>query len=71
MEVERPSPHHLYWPQLDVDLALDSIEAPDRYPLVSRAPRGPGRKTQPAHVSERGPGYAIRHAFRNRRKTAG
>ena len=22
--VERPSPHHLYWPALDVDLAVDS-----------------------------------------------
>jgi hypothetical protein len=34
--VELPSPHHLYWPDLDVDLAVDSIEAPDRYPLMSR-----------------------------------
>ena len=36
--VERPSSNHLYWPALDVDLALDSIERPDRYPLVSRTP---------------------------------
>jgi hypothetical protein len=28
---------HLYWPELDVDLAVDSIEHPERYPLVSRA----------------------------------
>ncbi len=35
-QVERPSPHHLYWPALDVDLALDSLEHPERYPLVSR-----------------------------------
>lgn len=34
--IERPSPHHLYWPELDVDLAVESIEHPDRYPLVSR-----------------------------------
>lgn len=27
---------HLYWPDLDVDLALESIEHPDRYPLVAR-----------------------------------
>ena len=33
--VERPRPDHLYWPDLDVDLALDSIEHPERYPLVS------------------------------------
>jgi hypothetical protein len=35
--IERPSSHHLYWPMLDVDLAVDSIIHPDRYPLVSRA----------------------------------
>ena len=36
--VELPSPHHLYWPELDVDLAVDSLDHPDRYPLVSRSP---------------------------------
>lgn len=30
-------PHHLYWPDLDVDLSLESIEHPERLPLVSRA----------------------------------
>jgi hypothetical protein len=34
--IERPSHHHLYWPKLDIDLAVDSIEHPERYPLVSR-----------------------------------
>ncbi|MDP2857325.1 MAG: DUF2442 domain-containing protein [Bacillota bacterium] len=34
--VERPLPHHLYWPELDVDLHVDSIEAPERYPLVAK-----------------------------------
>jgi hypothetical protein len=33
--LERPSPEHFYWPELDVDLGLDSIERPDRYPLTS------------------------------------
>ena len=33
LEVERPHPHHLRWPTLDVDLTLESIEYPDRYPL--------------------------------------
>ena len=36
LNVSRPSPHHLYWPEIDVDLAVDSIEHPERYPLVSR-----------------------------------
>jgi hypothetical protein len=26
--------HHLYWPDLDVDLELESIESPEQYPLV-------------------------------------
>jgi hypothetical protein len=44
--VEWPSPHHLYWPDLDVDLALESIEHPERYPLVNQAP--PAKAPQPA-----------------------
>ena len=36
MAVELASPHHLYWPALDIDLAVDSLDHPDRYPLVSR-----------------------------------
>lgn len=35
--VQLPSPHHLYWPDLDIDLAVESIEHPDKYPLVSQA----------------------------------
>jgi hypothetical protein len=34
-KVERPLPHHLYWPELDVDLHVDSIDRPEAYPLVS------------------------------------
>ena len=26
---------HLYWPALDVDLSLDSLENPAKYPLVA------------------------------------
>jgi hypothetical protein len=35
--VQLPSPHHLYWPDLDIDLAVESIEHPEKYPLVSKA----------------------------------
>ena len=45
LEVESPAPDHLYWPKLDVDLHLDSLEHPERYPLVAHATR--------AGVSER------------------
>jgi len=33
--IERPAPDHLRWPDLDVDLSIDSIDHPERYPLVS------------------------------------
>jgi hypothetical protein len=39
VNVQLPSPHHLYWPELDVDLAVESIEHPERFPLVSTHPR--------------------------------
>jgi hypothetical protein len=45
-DIERPRNGHLRWPQLDVDLTLDSIENPDRYPLVSRE--------QPSKVADDG-----------------
>ena len=35
-DVERPSPHHLYWPQLDVDLAVESIRNPQAFPLIAK-----------------------------------
>jgi len=35
--VERPRTGHLRWPELDIDLTLDSIDRPEAYPLVSRA----------------------------------
>lgn len=34
--VERPQQHHLYWPDLDIDLAVESIRYPEKFPLVSR-----------------------------------
>lgn len=46
VNVELPHLGHLYWPELDVDLAVDSIEHPERYPLVSRA--RPNRRRQRA-----------------------
>lgn len=27
---------HLYWPGLDVDLGLDSLKNPEKYPLIYR-----------------------------------
>jgi hypothetical protein len=36
LKVELPGPDHLYWPELDVDLAVESIRHPEQFPLVSR-----------------------------------
>jgi hypothetical protein len=36
VRLERPTPGHLHWPDLDVDLALDSIEHPEHYPLTAK-----------------------------------
>jgi len=36
--VELPADHHLYWPELDVDLAVEALTHPERYPLVSAVP---------------------------------
>ena len=33
LHVELPSPDHLYWPELDVDLAVESIRHPERFSL--------------------------------------
>lgn len=32
--VAQPHPHHLHWPDLDVDLDIDGLRAPESYPLV-------------------------------------
>ncbi len=37
LKLEIPGPNHLYWPILDVDLTVDSIEDPSAYPLKSRS----------------------------------
>lgn len=35
--VEWPSADHLYWPELDVDVSVRSIEHPEEFPLEFRA----------------------------------
>jgi hypothetical protein len=36
VDVQWPAPDHLYWPQLDVDLSVASIQNPAAFPLVSK-----------------------------------
>ena len=37
-QVEWPSEDHLYWPALDVDLSVRSIEHPEEFPLKFASP---------------------------------
>ena len=36
--------YHLYWPDLDVDLEIDNLKNPEKYPLKSKV-----IKTAPSH----------------------
>jgi len=36
LEVEMPHAGHLYWPGLDVDIDVESVEHPERFPLISK-----------------------------------
>jgi hypothetical protein len=38
MTIEWPSPDHLYWPLLDVDLAVSSLRDPAAFPLMAKVP---------------------------------
>ena len=35
-DVQWPTPDHLYWPQLDADLSVESIRNPLMFPLASK-----------------------------------
>jgi hypothetical protein len=37
--------YHLYWPKLDVDLEIDNLENPEKYPLKSKVTR-----SDPVHI---------------------
>ena len=51
--VEEPSPNHFYWPDLDVDLSLRTIEDPQRFPLVANSGK------QPTEVREERAEYGV------------
>jgi hypothetical protein len=35
--VDLVNPRHLHWPDLDVDLAVESIEHPERFPFIAES----------------------------------
>ena len=36
LNVKEPTPGHFYWPDLDVDIGLETIENPERFPLKAK-----------------------------------
>ena len=54
--VEEPSPNHFYWPDLDVDLSLRTIEDPQRFPLVANSMNA---LKQPTEVREERTDYDV------------
>jgi hypothetical protein len=36
LNVEEQSPGHFYWPDLDVDLGIEMIENPEKFPLKAK-----------------------------------
>ena len=36
INVQRPSADHLYWPSLDIDLSVESVRDPSKFPLISK-----------------------------------
>jgi hypothetical protein len=36
LNVELPHQDHLHWPDLDIDLCVDSLTEPDKFPLIYR-----------------------------------
>ena len=59
-KVTLPSPHHLHWPDLDVDLAVESLDHPERYPLVSRVPAAARAMPKRSLVKERLRTYTVK-----------
>ncbi|MEY4629964.1 MAG: hypothetical protein RIQ81_84 [Pseudomonadota bacterium] len=44
-DVKQPHPGHLYWPGLDVDLHVNSLQNPEAFPLVAvSSKKRPGKK---------------------------
>lgn len=66
-KVTLPSRHHLYWPALDIDLAVESIDHPERYPLVSRAQGATPRKTAATSARESTKKYGTPRRRRSQR----
>jgi hypothetical protein len=43
--------NHLYWPELDIDLEIDNLENPEKYPLKSKITKKSSSRRSPFDVS--------------------
>jgi hypothetical protein len=50
LNVLRLSADHLYWPDLDIDLSVESIRHPDRFPLKANSTFQPCHSPDPPPV---------------------
>ena len=48
LNVLRPTADHLYWPELDVDLSVESIRHPERFPLRAESTFQPRHTPDPS-----------------------
>jgi Protein of unknown function (DUF2442) len=37
LNIQEPFPNHFYWPDLDVDLSIEIIKNPQRFPLKAKS----------------------------------
>lgn len=51
LNVLRPTADHLYWPDVDVDLSVESIRHPERFPLRAKI------TFQPCHSADSPPDH--------------
>ena len=47
LNVLRPTPDHLYWPDLDIDLSVESIRHPEMFPLQAKSIKLPPPHPKP------------------------
>ena len=51
LNVLRPTPDHLYWPDLDIDLSVESIRHPEKFPLKAKSTFQPCPSPEPPPAS--------------------
>lgn len=70
VNVKQPRIGHLRWPDLDVDLEMDSIDRPVLYPLVSRGAVARVGEGRPRRAAGRATSVPARPAKRGRARRA-